>query len=94
MIRAAPHHYEPAHPEVAMKQKVNRRYKIESEHESPGDVLANKSSHISGDAFVKLAFKLYLICTWSEQVAETVLQRVVGSNEVPKVWITSVVLLS
>lgn len=22
MIRAAPHHYEPAHPEVAMKQKV------------------------------------------------------------------------
>ncbi|XP_032679044.1 PDZ and LIM domain protein 3 isoform X9 [Odontomachus brunneus] len=40
MIRAAPHHYEPAHPEVAMKQK---------------------------------------------QVAETVLQRVLGPNEVPKV---------
>ncbi|KAG7199081.1 hypothetical protein KM043_017979 [Ampulex compressa] len=39
MIRAAPHHYEPAHPEVAMKQKV----------------------------------------------AETVLQRVLGPNEVPKV---------
>ncbi|XP_012538871.1 PDZ and LIM domain protein 3 isoform X4 [Monomorium pharaonis] len=39
MIRAAPHHYEPAHPEVAMKQKV----------------------------------------------AETVLQRVVGPNEVPKI---------
>ncbi|XP_024880314.1 PDZ and LIM domain protein 1 isoform X5 [Temnothorax curvispinosus] len=38
-IRAAPHHYEPAHPEVAMKQKV----------------------------------------------AETVLQRVVGPNEVPKI---------
>ena len=28
MIRAAPHHYEPAHPEVAMKQKV--RYFIQS----------------------------------------------------------------
>ncbi|XP_025157733.1 PDZ and LIM domain protein 3 isoform X2 [Harpegnathos saltator] len=39
MIRAAPHHYEPAHPEVAMKQKV----------------------------------------------AETVLQRVLAPNEVPKV---------
>ncbi|XP_076639334.1 PDZ_signaling and DUF4749 domain-containing protein Zasp66 isoform X5 [Colletes latitarsis] len=39
MIRAAPHHYEPAHPEVAMKQKV----------------------------------------------AESVLQRVLGPNEVPKV---------
>ncbi|XP_014479953.1 PREDICTED: PDZ and LIM domain protein 3 isoform X4 [Dinoponera quadriceps] len=39
MIRAAPHHYEPAHPEVAMKQKV----------------------------------------------AETVLQRVIGPNEVPKI---------
>ncbi|XP_033193433.1 PDZ and LIM domain protein 3 isoform X6 [Bombus vosnesenskii] len=39
MIRAAPHHYEQAHPEVAMKQKV----------------------------------------------AETVLQRVLGPNEVPKV---------
>ncbi|XP_018300423.1 PDZ and LIM domain protein Zasp isoform X7 [Mycetomoellerius zeteki] len=39
MIRAAPHHYEPAHPEVAMKHKV----------------------------------------------AETVLQRVVGPNEVPKI---------
>ncbi|XP_011169557.2 PDZ and LIM domain protein Zasp isoform X8 [Solenopsis invicta] len=39
MIRAAPHHYEPAHPEVAMKQKV----------------------------------------------AETVLQRVVGPNDVPKI---------
>ncbi|XP_018361646.1 PREDICTED: PDZ and LIM domain protein 3 isoform X9 [Trachymyrmex cornetzi] len=39
MIRAAPHHYEPAHPEVAMKQKV----------------------------------------------AETVLHRVVGPNEVPKI---------
>ncbi|XP_029663305.1 uncharacterized protein LOC115235565 isoform X2 [Formica exsecta] len=39
MIRAAPHHYEPAHPEVAMKQKV----------------------------------------------AETVLQRVNGPNEVPKI---------
>ncbi|XP_025268175.1 LIM domain-binding protein 3 isoform X6 [Camponotus floridanus] len=39
MIRAAPHHYEPAHPEVAMKQKV----------------------------------------------AETVLQRVMGPNEVPKI---------
>ncbi|XP_025073574.1 LOW QUALITY PROTEIN: PDZ and LIM domain protein 1 [Pogonomyrmex barbatus] len=39
MIRAAPHHYEPHHPEVAMKQKV----------------------------------------------AETVLQRVVGPNEVPKI---------
>ncbi|KAL0117456.1 hypothetical protein PUN28_010351 [Cardiocondyla obscurior] len=39
MIRAAPHHYEAAHPEVAMKQKV----------------------------------------------AETVLQRVVGPNEVPKI---------
>ncbi|XP_017765406.1 PREDICTED: PDZ and LIM domain protein 3 isoform X6 [Eufriesea mexicana] len=39
MIRAAPHHYESAHPEVAMKQKV----------------------------------------------AETVLQRVLGPNEVPKV---------
>ncbi|KAH0954039.1 hypothetical protein HN011_008404 [Eciton burchellii] len=39
MIRAAPHHYEPAHPEVAMKQKV----------------------------------------------AESVLQRVVGPNEVPKI---------
>ncbi|XP_011690072.1 PREDICTED: PDZ and LIM domain protein 3 isoform X8 [Wasmannia auropunctata] len=39
MIRAAPHHYEPAHPEVAMKQRV----------------------------------------------AETVLQRVVGPNEVPKI---------
>ncbi|XP_012216076.1 PDZ and LIM domain protein 3 isoform X6 [Linepithema humile] len=39
MIRAAPHHYEPYHPEVAMKQKV----------------------------------------------AETVLQRVVGPNEVPKI---------
>ncbi|XP_047351687.1 PDZ and LIM domain protein 3 isoform X2 [Vespa velutina] len=39
MIRAAPHHYEPAHPEVAMKQKV----------------------------------------------AETVLQRVLGPNDVPKV---------
>ncbi|EGI57956.1 PDZ and LIM domain protein 3 [Acromyrmex echinatior] len=25
MIRAAPHHYEPAHPEVAMKQKVAER---------------------------------------------------------------------
>ncbi|XP_019885969.1 uncharacterized protein LOC105275507 isoform X14 [Ooceraea biroi] len=39
MIRAAPHHYEPAHPEVAMKQKV----------------------------------------------AESVLQRVMGPNEVPKI---------
>ncbi|KAL6422054.1 hypothetical protein ACFW04_010846 [Cataglyphis niger] len=39
MIRAAPHHYEPYHPEVAMKQKV----------------------------------------------AETVLQRVTGPNEVPKI---------
>ncbi|XP_017790864.1 PREDICTED: PDZ and LIM domain protein 3 [Habropoda laboriosa] len=39
MIRAAPHHYEPAHPEVAMKQKV----------------------------------------------AESVLQRILGPNEVPKV---------
>ncbi|XP_072766114.1 PDZ and LIM domain protein 3 isoform X5 [Anoplolepis gracilipes] len=39
MIRAAPHHYEPAHPDVAMKQKV----------------------------------------------AETVLQRVMGPNEVPKI---------
>lgn len=44
-----------------------------------------------GDAFIKLAFKLYLICTSSEQVAETVLQRVVGPNDVPKVWITPVV---
>jgi hypothetical protein len=26
MIRAAPHHYEPAHPEVAMKQKVEEDY--------------------------------------------------------------------
>ncbi|CAL1677279.1 unnamed protein product [Lasius platythorax] len=39
MIRAAPHHYEPVHPEVAMKQKV----------------------------------------------AETVVQRVLGPNEVPKI---------
>lgn len=26
MIRAAPHHYEVAHPEVAMKQKVGSNY--------------------------------------------------------------------